>query len=283
MTHVTGYANPDAVISTDQAEELIDDPGVRFVEVDVDTTAYDEEHIPGAVGWDWNEDLQDPLVRDIADKSRFAELLSRSGIDGDTTVLLYGDNHNWFAAYGYWLLKHYGHDDAKLIDGGRARWLDEGRPTSTETPEVERTSYEVQGIRPQVRATRDLVLDTVERRNRPLVDVRSPEEFTGETIAPEGLNETAQRGGHIPGAENVPWKRAVADDGTFKPADELEAIYLDEHGIDADDEVIAYCRIGERSSHTWFVLSELLGLDDARNYDGSWTEYGNLVGVPIER
>ncbi len=276
---MTRYANPDILIETDELADRIDDPALQVVEVDVDTALYDKAHIPGAVGWDWTEDLNHPVRRDIVDPDRFQQLLRESGISQDTTVVLYGDNDNWFAAFALWLLEYHGHDQVRLLDGGRPKWLSEDRPITDEVPSPELTSYTITGTRLELRATRDEVLAAVEDGDQAFIDVRSPEEFTGEVIAPPGLDETAQRGGHIPGATNVPWVQAVADDGTFRSREELEEIY----GPVLDDEdTIVYCRIGERSSHSWFVLRHLLGLDQATNYDGSWTEYGNLIGVPVE-
>ncbi len=277
------YEHPSVLVGTEWAAKRVDDPSVRFVEVDVDTGAYDSGHIPGAVGWNWQRDTQDTLVRDLPGKQAFAELMGRSGIAEDTTVVLYGDNHNWFAAFAFWLLEYFGHEEKKLLNGGRAKWAAEGRPLTADAPDIVPTTYEVGDMRPEVRALRDFVLESVRANGRELVDVRSPAEFTGELLAPENLpQEGSQRGGHIPGARNVTWSQAVQEDGTFKPIDELRALYEPE-GITADKEVIAYCRIGERSSHTWFVLKYLLGIPKVRNYDGSWTEYGSLIGVPIER
>lgn len=256
-----------------------DDGPYRLVEVDVDTAAYGQGHIEGAVGWSWQEDLNDPVRRDVVSREDFEDLLSRSGIDNETTILLYGDNNNWFAAFAFWLLKYYGHEDARLVNGGRKKWVDEDRPLVVEVPTYTRRSYRVKGVDEAIRAYRPDVERAIEE-GVPLIDVRSPEEYTGEILAPPGLPETAQRGGHIPGAINVAWSRAVREDGTFKPVDELRRIYLEEAGLKGE-RVIAYCRIGERSSHTWFVLKYLLGLKDVKNYDGSWTEWGNLVRAPI--
>ncbi|MBV8172917.1 MAG: sulfurtransferase [Candidatus Eremiobacteraeota bacterium] len=270
------------LVSTEWAQAHLADPGLRFVEVDVDTAEYEKGHLPGAVGFNWQTQLNDRVRRDIPSKEEFEKLLSDAGIDNDTTVVLYGDNNNWFAAFALWLFNYYGHDDVVLIDGGRKKWLAENRPLTTDAPSPARTSYKVAKINSALRATRDLVLDTVRAKSRNLVDVRSAPEFTGEIIAPPGMPETAQRAGHIPGAINVPWAQAVNEDGTFKSADELRALYTGK-GVDPSRPTIAYCRIGERSSHTWFVLKHLLELDDVVNYDGSWTEYGNLIGVPIEK
>ena len=277
-----GYARPEALVTTDWVAERLGQPGLRIVEVDVDTSAYDEGHIPGAVGWDWKTQLMDPLRRDIVSKPAFEALLSESGISNDDTLVLYGDHDNWFAAYALWELEYYGHPNVRLMDGGRKKWEAEGRELTTDRPKVQKTEYRARGPFEGLRAYRTDVERAV-RLGLPLVDVRSPDEFTGKILAPPGLQETAQRGGHIPGASNVPWSSAVNEDGTFKSGPELQAIYAEEHGITGDSEVIAYCRIGERSAHSWFVLRYLLGYPDVKNYDGSWTEWGNLVGAPIER
>ncbi|MBV8280770.1 MAG: sulfurtransferase [Candidatus Eremiobacteraeota bacterium] len=270
------------LVTTQWAQDHLQDKELRFVEVDVDTAEYSKGHLPGAVGFNWQTQLNHPVRRDIPSKEEFEALLSAAGIDDDTTVVLYGDNNNWFAAFALWLFNYYGHDKTVLIDGGRKKWLAENRPLTTDVPSYPRTDYKVGTINSDLRATRELVLDTVKTRARNLVDVRSVPEFTGEIIAPPGMSETAQRAGHIPGAINVPWVQAVNEDGTFKSPDELRALYAGK-GLDPSRPTIAYCRIGERSSHTWFVLKYLLGLDDVVNYDGSWTEYGNLIGVPIEK
>jgi thiosulfate/3-mercaptopyruvate sulfurtransferase len=275
-------APTENLVSTDWAQEHLNDTGLRFVEVDVDTAEYDKGHLRGAVGFNWQTQLNDRVRRDIPTKEEFEKLLSAAGIANDTTVVLYGDNNNWFAAFALWLLKYYGHDKVVLVDGGRKKWLAENRPLTTDVPSYPATSYKVGKINADLRASRDLVLQTARDRSRNLVDVRSVPEFTGEIIAPPGMPETAQRAGHIPGAINVPWAQAVNEDGTFKSRDELRKLY-ESKGLDASRPTIAYCRIGERSSHTWFVLKYLLGLDDVVNYDGSWTEYGNLIGVPIEK
>ena len=253
-------------------------PDVRLVEVDVDTGLYEKGHLPGAVAWNWTTQLNDPVRRDVASKEQFEALLSASGVTRDTTLVLYGDNHNWFAAFGFWLLKLYGHDNVVLLDGGRRKWETERLPLVTEVPRVAPTAYRVGRVREELRATRDFVLAAVRGGTHRLVDVRSPDEYTGRILAPPGLQETALRGGHVPGAHNVPWAKAVREDGTFRSPEELRALYAPA----LDKEVITYCRIGERSSHTWFVLSQILGHEKTRNYDGSWTEYGNLIGVPVK-
>lgn len=277
------YAHPEVLVPTAWVAEHTNDPKLRIVEVDVDTSAYDQGHIPGAIGWNWQTQLQDTVRRDLIDKRAFEELLSRSGIANDTTVITYGDNNNWFAAWAFWQLKYYGHNDVRIMNGGRKKWLEEKRPLSTEHPRPQPTSYRAKDPDATIRARREAIFDVLDRRSTAqLVDVRSPDEFTGKVIAPPGMNETAQRGGHIPSAVNVPWAQAVQEDGTFKPADALKQLYAGK-GISGQNEVVAYCRIGERSSHTWFVLKYLLGYPNVRNYDGSWTEWGNMVGAPVER
>ncbi|WP_435196957.1 sulfurtransferase [Natronomonas sp. EA1] len=276
----------DVLVSPEWVEEHLDefqsdDPDYRLVEVDVDTEAYEESHAPGAIGFNWETQLQDQTTRDILTKADFADLLGSHGISEDSTVVLYGDNSNWFAAYTYWQFKYYGHEDVRLLNGGRDYWLDNDFPTTDEVPDFPAQDYTARGPFDGIRAYRDDVENAIER-GIPLVDVRSPEEFSGDLLAPPGLQETAQRGGHIPGAENISWAATVNDDGTFKTADELRELY-EEQGITNDQEVVAYCRIGERSSIAWFALSELLGYDNVVNYDGSWTEWGNLVGAPIEK
>jgi thiosulfate/3-mercaptopyruvate sulfurtransferase len=277
------YKHPEVLVSTEWAAQHLNDSNVRLVEVDVDTTAYDQGHISGAVGWNWQTQLQDNIRRDLISKQALEQLLSRSGISNDTTILLYGDNNNWFAAYALWQLKYYGHKDVRLINGGRKKWLEEKRPLTTEAPKITPTTYRATGPDESIRARKEDVFAIIENR-RPghLVDVRSVDEFTGKIIAPPGMSETAQRAGHIPTAANVPWAQAANEDGTFKSADQLQQLYGSK-GVNGKDEVIAYCRIGERSSHTWFVLKYLLGYDRVKNYDGSWTEWGNLVGAPIEK
>ena len=276
----------DALVTADWVEEHLDafqdgDSDHRLVEVDVDTEAYDEAHAPGAIGFNWETQLQDQTTRDILTKEDFEDLLGSHGISEDDTVVLYGDNANWFAAYAYWQFKYYGHENVYLLDGGREYWLENDYPTTDEVPEFSETEYDAAGPRETIRAYRDDVEKAIER-GVPLVDVRSPEEYSGEVLAPPGLQETAQRGGHIPGAKNISWAAVTDDDGTFKSRDELEELYAEE-GITGNETTVAYCRIGERSSVAWFALHELLGYEDAVNYDGSWTEWGNLVSAPIEK
>jgi thiosulfate/3-mercaptopyruvate sulfurtransferase len=278
---VPGYAK-DVLVDADWAIQHIDNPDIRFVEVDVDTNAYDEGHIPGAVAWNWTSQLSDGVRRDIVSREELSKLLSESGIGPETTIVLYGDNNNWFAAWAYWQLNLFGFDKVRILDGGRKYWLARGLQASTDVPSYEPTGIQVGEADFGHRAFRDDVLSQIDSPGA-LVDVRSPAEFNGELLAPAALpQEGAQRAGHVPGAANIPWATAVNDDGTFKSADELRDLYAAK-GITGDKDVIAYCRIGERSSHTWFVLHELLGFDRVRNYDGSWTEYGSLVGVPIEK
>jgi thiosulfate/3-mercaptopyruvate sulfurtransferase len=279
---MSNYADPSVLVSTQWVEEHKGDPKVRVVEVDVDTAAYDQGHIPGAIGWNWQSQLCDTVRRDIIPKKDFEKLMSESGINQDTAVVLYGDNNNWFAAWAFWQLKIYGHRSVQLMNGGRKKWLAEGRELTKEVPKYPATSYCASEPDLSLRAMMQQVYKAMESRSAVLVDVRSPAEFTGEILAPPGLPETCQRGGHIPGAKGIPWGVACNEDGTFKSADELKKIYSDK-GVTGDKPVIAYCRIGERSSLTWFVLKYLLGYRDVRNYDGSWTEWGNLVGAPVER
>jgi thiosulfate/3-mercaptopyruvate sulfurtransferase len=270
----------DVLVTADWAQEHLGAPGFVFVEVDEDTSAYDKGHLEGAVKLDWKSDLQDSLRRDFVDRAQFEKLLSAKGISNDDTVVLYGGNNNWFAAYAYWYFKLYGHQSVKLIDGGRKKWELDSRPLSTDTVTRPATEYKASEPDTSIRAFRDEVLAAIGAKN--LVDVRSPDEFSGKLVAPAHLpQEGAQRPGHIPTAVNVPWSKAANEDGTFKSDEELAQLYLGA-GLDAGKETIAYCRIGERSSHTWFVLRELLGHQNVKNYDGSWTEYGSLVGVPIE-
>jgi len=279
---MSGYANPGALVETEWLEAHLDDPNVRVIEVDEDTTAYEKGHIRGAVAWNWSADLHQPVGRDYVDAAGLSKLLSKAGVGPDTTVILYGGNNNWFAAYAYWILKLRGFDAVKLLNGGRKKWELESRELVTEVPTPEETGFSISGSeRPQIRALRDEVLAKVGGPAR-FVDVRSPEEFRGEKLAPDHLpQEQSQVPGHIPGAANIPWVQAANDDGTFKSADELRALY-ERAGIAPESEVVAYCRIGERSSHTWFALKELLGYPNVKNYDGSWTEYGSLVGAPVE-
>jgi len=279
---MTEYANPEVLVSTDWLERQLDEPDVRVIEVDEDTTAYEKGHIRGAVGWNWTTDLHTPVGRDYLDQGGFAELLSAAGVGSGTTVVLYGGNNNWFAAYAYWLLKLRGFDDVKLLDGGRKKWELESRELVQDVPSYQPSDHVLLGDeRPQIRALREEVISKVGSATG-FVDVRSPEEYRGEKLAPDHLpQEQAQVPGHIAGAANIPWVKAANDDGTFKSADELKELYEGE-GITSDREVIAYCRIGERSSHTWFALQELLGYPNVKNYDGSWTEYGSLVGAPVE-
>jgi thiosulfate/3-mercaptopyruvate sulfurtransferase len=270
------------LVTTQWVEDHLTDSGVKLIEVDVDTNAYGEGHVPGAIGFNWTSQLQDQVRRDIISREALEKLLSAAGVSNDDTVVLYGDNNNWFAAYAFWLLRIYGHEDLKLMDGGRIKWVAEGRPLTKESSTRSGANYRTRESHENLRALRDFVQESVGRNDRVLVDVRSPAEFTGEILAPPGLSETAQRGGHIPGAVSIPWSQAVREDATFKSPDELRALYQ-EKGVTPDKEAIAYCRIGERSSHTWFVLKYLLGYDRVRNYDGSWTEWGSMIGTPIER
>ncbi|MEE3849411.1 sulfurtransferase [Gordonia sp. LSe1-13] len=273
-------ARSDVLVSADWAEQNLNADKTVFVEVDEDTTAYDGGHIEGAVKLDWKTDLQDPVRRDFVDADQFSKLLSERGIANDDTVVLYGGNNNWFAAYAYWYFKLYGHNDVKLLDGGRKKWELDGRPLSADAVSRPATTYKAAEPDTSIRAFRDEVVDAIGNKN--LVDVRSPDEFTGKILAPAHLpQEQSQRPGHIPGAINVPWSKAANEDGTFKSDDDLAELYK-EAGLDGEKQTIAYCRIGERSSHTWFVLKELLGHQNVKNYDGSWTEYGSLVGVPVE-
>ncbi len=273
-------ARSDVLVSAEWAEQNLTADKTVFVEVDEDTSAYDTGHIPGAVKLDWKTDLQDPVNRDFVNAEQFGKLLSDRGIANDDTVVLYGGNNNWFAAYAYWYFKLYGHEDVKLLDGGRKKWELDGRPLSTDSVERAATTYTAKAPNNDIRAFRDEVIAAIGTKN--LVDVRSPDEFSGKILAPAHLpQEQSQRPGHIPGALNVPWSKAANEDGTFRSDDELATLYADA-GLDGKKETIAYCRIGERSSHTWFVLQEILGHENVKNYDGSWTEYGSLVGAPIE-
>ncbi|HAJ35341.1 MAG TPA: sulfurtransferase [Chloroflexi bacterium] len=284
MSNYNGYARPDVLVSTEWVSAHLDDPTIRLVESNEDVLLYDTGHIPGAVNIDWHNDLNDPLVRDYIDSAQFAALLSRHGITPATTVIFYGDKNNWWAAYAFWVFQLFGHTNAKLLNGGRAKWVAEGRPLTRETPTYAPSDYP-QPVRDdsRIRAFRDDVLAHVQA-GRPLVDVRSPGEYKGELLhMADYPQEGALRGGHIPGARNVPWARAANPDATFKSAEELRAIYEVEQGLKPEDDIVAYCRIGERSSHTWFVLTYLLGYPHVRNYDGSWTEWGNGVRLPVER
>ncbi|MCC3763957.1 sulfurtransferase [Glycomyces sp. TRM65418] len=273
-------AREDVLVTADWAEENLDTPGVVFVEVDEDTSAYDSGHIRGAIKIDWKDDLQDPVRRDFVNQEQFSQLLSERGISNDDTVVLYGGNNNWFAAYAYWYFKLYGHEDVKLLDGGRKKWELDAREVTTEVPERKPTQYTAKPLNWDLRAKRDEVEAAIGAKN--LIDVRSPDEYAGRLLAPAHLpQEQSQRAGHIPTALSVPWSKAANEDGTFKSEDELRELYVNEAGLDEGKATIAYCRIGERSSHTWFALRELLGYSDVKNYDGSWTEYGSLVGVPI--
>ena len=277
------YAHPESLASTQWVAEHGNDANLRLVEVDVDTSAYEQGHIAGAVGWNWQSQLQQTVRRDIISREEMEGLLGNAGIDNDTTVILYGDNNNWFAAWAFWQMRYYGHRDVRLMNGGRAKWAAENRPVTTQASNVSAKSYRASEPNESIRAYRDSVLSAVNAGNVALVDVRAPAEFSGELLAPANLpQEGSQRGGHIPGAANIPWGQAVQEDGTFKAADDLKALYGGK-GIDGARETIAYCRIGERSSHTWFVLTQLLGYSNVRNYDGSWTEWGSIVRAPIEK
>ena len=277
------YAHPDSLVDTQWVADHLGKAGIALAEVDVDTSAYDSGHIEGSLGWNWQTDLQNTLTRDLLTSNEVADLLGRSGISNDTTIVLYGDNNNWFAAWAFWFLRMYGHQNVKLMNGGRAKWVAEGRSTTTDVPSPTAVSYSASAADSSLRALRDTVLAAASAGGTQLVDVRSPAEYNGEVIAPENMpQEGAQRSGHIPGAASIPWLTTINDDGTFKSADELGDIYGPK-GIDGGTDVITYCRIGERSAHSWFALTQLLGFDNVSNYDGSWTEYGSLVGAPIEK
>jgi thiosulfate/3-mercaptopyruvate sulfurtransferase len=276
------YAHPEMLVDTAWVSEHGKDAGIRLVEVDVDTAAYDQGHISGAIAWNWTTQLCDTVQRDIIPKDAFEKLMADSGVGNDTTVILYGDNNNWFAAWALWQMKIYGHKDVRLMNGGRKKWLAEGRELTTEVPSVAKQTYKAKEPDMSLRAFLPEVQRAFETRSHMLVDVRSPDEFTGKILSPPGLAETCQRGGHIPGAKSIPWGMACREDGSFKSADELAALYQSK-GVNKDKPTIAYCRIGERSSHTWFVLKYLLGYRDVKNYDGSWTEWGNLVRAPVEQ
>ena len=281
---MSDYVHPDVLVSTDWVKENLGKPGIKLVEIDVDTKAYEAGHIPGAIGFNWQTQTQDQLRRDIISKEQFEQLLGGAGISPSDTVILYGDNNNWFAAYGFWVFKVYGHKDVRLMNGGRVKWLNEkDKPLTADPTPVTPVTYTAAEPDLSLRAFVPQVLEASGAAKANLVDVRSPDEFSGKVIAPPGMNETAQRGGHIPGAKSVPWSQAVNADATFKSFDDLRALYLDQKGVDPTKDTIAYCRIGERSSHTWFVLKYLLGLKNVKNYDGSWTEYGNLIGAAIEK
>ena len=277
------YAHPDSLVDTQWVADNLGTEGIVLAEVDVDTEAYDSGHIEGSLGWNWQTDLQNTLTRDLLTGDEVADLLGSSGISNDTSIVLYGDNNNWFAAWAFWFLRMYGHQNVKLMNGGRAKWVAEGRPTTTDVPSPTAVSYSASAADANLRALRDTVLAAASAGGTQLVDVRSPAEYSGEVIAPENMpQEGAQRSGHIPGAASIPWLTTVNDDGTFKSADELGDIYGSQ-GIDGGTDIITYCRIGERSAHTWFALTQLLGYGNVSNYDGSWTEYGSLVGAPIEK
>ena len=278
---MSNYAHPETLVSTAWVAEHVADATVRVVEVDVDTSAYESGHVPGSIGWNWKTQLSDTVQRDIIPRAEYEQLLRSSGITPSTTIVLYGDNNNWFAAWAFWQLKLYGHQDVRIMDGGRKKWVAEGRTLSTDVPDIMPTSYVAQELDLSLRAFLPQVQAAL-GNDVPLVDVRSADEFTGKILAPPGLPETCQRGGHIPGAVNIGWGLACNEDGTFKSYDALSKIYAS-RGVTSDKDVITYCRIGERSSHSWFVLKYLLGYPNVRNYDGSWTEWGNLVGAPIER
>src|SRR5256886_7809453 len=283
MSENKGYIHPEVLVDADWVQPHLNDPKVRLIEVDVDNSAYEQGHIPGAVGFNWQKELQDQIVRAPLSKKHLEDLLGRAGVSNDTTIVLYGDNNNWFAAWALWILKYYGHRDVRLLDGGRVKWLADKRELTTAVSSYPRTSYAAHAPHSDIRAFRDQILLSLGQVGYALVDVRSPGEYSGELLAPANLpQEGAQRGGHIPGAANIPWATAVRPDGTFKSAEELRSIYGSK-GVTPDKEVIAYCRIGERSSHTWFALHYLLGYPNVRNYDGSWTEWGSLIDAPIER
>jgi thiosulfate/3-mercaptopyruvate sulfurtransferase len=279
---MAGYAHPEALVDTAWVALHGGERGVRLVEVDVDTSAYEHGHVPGAISWNWTTQLSDAVRRDVLSKDAFEHLMARSGIGNDATVVLYGDNNNWFAAWAFWQMKLYGHGDVRLMDGGRRKWLEEGRELTGEVPVPEPSTYVASGPDRTLRALLGEAMAASASGSAGFVDVRSPDEFSGRVLAPPGLPETCQRGGHIPGAQNIPWGQTCNDDGTFKTAGELRALYASK-GITGEQPTITYCRIGERSSHSWFVLKYLLGYHNVKNYDGSWTEWGNLVGMPVEK
>ena len=276
------YAHPEMLVETDWVASHLNDKDLRLIEVDVDTTQYEKGHVPGAIGFNWQSQLNDQIRRDIVSQPDVEALLSKSGVGDQDTIILYGDNNNWFAAFALWIFKIYGHRDVRLMNGGRKKWLDEGREVTTDPPPHGPATYKVKATDSDLRALREQVMQALTDPAHALVDVRSPQEFSGEVLAPPGLSETAQRGGHIPGAKSIPWAQAVQENGTFKSVDDLKKLYEGE-GVTSDKDVIAYCRIGERSSHTWFVLKYLLGYRNVRNYDGSWTEWGSIVNAPIEK
>jgi len=283
MSENKGYVHPEVLVDADWVEAHLHDPKVRLIEVDVDTTSYEQGHIPGAVGFNWKSQLQDQVVRAPVSQAQLEALLSSVGVSNDTTIVLYGDNNNWFAAWALWILKYYGHEDVRLLDGGRVKWLADKRELTPDIPSYSPTDYHTHASEENIRAYRDYILTQLNKQGFAMVDVRSPGEYSGELLAPANLpQEGAQRGGHIPGAANIPWSQAVNADGTFKTAGELRALYGSK-GVTEDKEVVAYCRIGERSSHTWYVLHYLLGYPNVRNYDGSWTEWGSLIAAPIEK
>ena len=277
-----GYAHPDALVDVDWVEQHRKDGSIKLVEVDVDTNAYSEGHIPGAVAWNWTSQLSDNVRRDVLSKDDLETLLGKSGISNDDTIVLYGDNNNWFAAFALWILKMYGHEKVVLMDGGRKKWVADARELTTQEETPQSATYTAKDLDSSLRSNVREILDIVDSGNYEMVDVRSPAEFSGEVIAPPGMTETAQRAGHVPGAKSIPWALTVEEDGTFKNADKLRELYSS-RGISFEKPIVAYCRIGERSSHTWFVLTYLLGQQGAKNYDGSWTEYGSMVGVTIDK
>ncbi|MDA2917943.1 sulfurtransferase [Desulfobacterota bacterium AH_259_B03_O07] len=280
---MSDYVHPEVLVSTEWVQDHLNDPNVKIVESDEDVLLYDVGHIPGAIKVDWQTELQDQLIRDYVNKENFEKLMSDKGIANDTSIVFYGDKSNWWACYAFWTFSIMGHDKCLIMNGGRQKWIEEQRELSKDVPSYPKTDYKVTSSNESIRAFRDDVMKHSGSGN-PLIDVRSPKEYTGELLHMEAYpQEGALRGGHVPGAKSVPWARAANEDGTFKSADELKAIYQDEHGLNSGDDIIAYCRIGERSSHTWFVLTYLLGFNNVRNYDGSWTEWGNLVRVPIEK